>query len=181
MAAKSGNLSPHEMRWVENALGLDKVSARDLMTPRTVVQSVSIDMTVGALADVLRTMRHSRLPVYEAGDYDRVVGMVHRRDLYDAVTDGALDQPLAELVLPLEFVPDSMKAPQLLEKFIRDKRHMVAVIDEYGGFEGIVTLEDVLECMLGLEIVDEHDEHIDMQELARRRARARQAAPAQRS
>jgi CBS domain containing-hemolysin-like protein len=181
MAAKSGNLSPHEMRWVENALGLDKVSARDLMTPRTVVQSVSIDMTVGALADVLRTMRHSRLPVYEAGDYDRVVGMVHRRDLYDAVTDGALDQPLAELVLPLEFVPDSMKAPQLLEKFIRDKRHMVAVIDEYGGFEGIVTLEDVLECMLGIEIVDEHDEHIDMQELARRRARARQAAPAQRS
>lgn len=171
MAAQGGVLTSSEMLWVENALGLDKVSARDLMTPRTVVHSVAIDQTVGALADTLRTMRHSRLPVYEGEDHDKIVGVIYRRELYDAVADGSTDRSLSDLVRPLEFVPDSMKGPQLLEKFIRGKRHMVAVIDEYGGFEGIVTLEDVLECLLGQEIVDEHDEHVDMQELARRRAR----------
>lgn len=175
MALKGGALTSREMRWVENALGLDKVSARDLLTPRTVVHSIGVEGTIGSLADVIRTLRHSRLPVHEGEDHDRIVGVVHRRDLYDAVADGVLDRPLRELVRPLDFVPDSMKGPQLLEKFIRGKRHMVAVIDEYGGFEGIVTLEDVLECLLGQEIVDEHDEHVDMQELARRRARGVEA------
>ncbi|MEY2981759.1 MAG: hemolysin family protein [Planctomycetota bacterium] len=181
MAARGGVLTSSEMLWVENALGLDKVSARDLMTPRTVVYSVAIDQTVGALADTLRLMRHSRLPVYEGEDHDKIIGVIYRRELYDAVADGTMDRPLAELVRPLEFVPDSMKGPQLLEKFIRGKRHMVAVIDEYGGFEGIVTLEDVLECLLGQEIVDEHDEHVDMQELARRRARVLRGRRAGRS
>lgn len=177
MALKGGALTSREMRWVENALLLDKVSARDLMTPRTVVRSVSVEGSVADVVDRLKTLRHSRLPVHEDGDHDKIVGMLHRRDLYDAVAAGQLDLPLRTLVRLIEFVPDSMKGPQLLEKFIRGKRHMVAVIDEYGGFEGIVTLEDVLECLLGTEIVDEHDEHVDMQELARRRARGRQPLP----
>lgn len=173
MAVKGGAVTSLEVRWVENALGLDKISARDLMTPRTVVRSVSVDRCVGQLADEPSTLQHSRLPAYEGDDPDRLIGVVHRRELYDAVAAGRGDQPVRALVRPLEFVPDSMKGPQLLEKFVRGKRHMVAVIDEYGGFEGIVTLEDVLECLIGLEIVDEHDEHVDMQELARRRARRR--------
>jgi CBS domain containing-hemolysin-like protein len=147
------------------------------MTPRTVVQSVSADRTV---ADALASpgqLRHSRFPAYEGDDPDRLVGVVHRRDMYDALAADCSGQSLRELVRPLDYVPEGMKGPQLLEKFIRGKRHMVAVIDEYGGFEGIVTLEDVLECLIGVEIVDEHDEHVDMQELARRLRSRRQRPP----
>lgn len=171
MAQRGGTLTLLESRWVENALGLDKVAAHDVMTPRTVVQSLSIDdRTVADLLANPEAVSHSRLPAYEAGDQDRLIGVLHRRDLYDAFADGRGDVPLRELVRPLDLVPESMKGPVLLDRFIRGKRHMVAVIDEYGGFEGIVTLEDILECLLGQEIVDEHDEHDDMQEYARRQA-----------
>ena len=71
---------------------------------------------------------------------------------------------------PIEFVPETMRAHELLNLFLQKRKHMVAVADEYGGFEGVVTLEDVLECLLGQEIVDESDEIEDMQELALRRS-----------
>lgn len=175
MAWRSGQLSSGEMKWVENALRLDEVSAWDLMTPRTVVQALSTERKV---ADVVResaTLRHSRLPLFAEGDHDNVVGFVLRREIVDAFASGQGERTMRELARPLQFVPDTMKGPQLLQKFIRDKVHILAVIDEYGGFEGIVSLEDVLEHMLGQEIVDEHDEHVDMQELARRRAKGRMA------
>jgi len=76
-------------------------------------------------------------------------------------------------VQPIDFVPETMRGHVLLDKFIKEKKHLVAVVDEYGGFEGIVTLEDVMECLLGSEIVDEHDKHEDMQLVARRMARMR--------
>ena len=173
MAWRSGSLSAGEMRWVENALRLDTVSAWDLMTPRSVVQSIALERTVGDVVKDLATLRHSRLPLCEEGNPDKVDGFVLRRDIIDNFAGGKVDRPLREIARPLAFVPDTMKGPLLLQKLIRDKIHIVAVTDEYGGFEGIVTLEDVLEHLLGQEIVDEHDEHVDMQELARRRARGR--------
>ncbi|MBK8976079.1 MAG: HlyC/CorC family transporter [Planctomycetes bacterium] len=171
MALRGGNLTAHETRWVQNALELDKVTAHDVMTPRTVVQSVNLDgITVADLLSDPTRMRHSRLPAHEGGDPDRLVGVLLRRDVFDALARGERQLPVAELVRPLDLVPESMTGPELLDRFIRDKRHIVAVMNEYGGFEGIVTLEDVLETLLGAEIVDEHDEHVDMQELARLRA-----------
>ena len=176
MAHRGGSVTVREMRWVENALGLDKVSAHDLMTPRTVVRSVSAAWTVAEFIQAATEWRHSRFPVFEGDDPDRLIGMVLLRDAYDALSRGTGDALVGDLVHPLDMVPEGMKGPELIEKFIRGKRHMVAVIDEYGGFEGIVTLEDVLECLIGDEIVDEHDEHVDMQELARRLARRRRSA-----
>lgn len=169
IAARGGELTSREMRWVENALMLDSVSAKDLMTPRPVVQSLGAETTVGEAVKRLVGVRHSRMPIYD-GNPDKLIGLVHRRDVHDCFVRGAAKVRVRDLIQPLDVVHSGTKGPQLLEKFIRDKRHMVAVLDEYGGFEGIVTLEDVIECLLGAEIVDEHDEHEDMQEFARTRA-----------
>ncbi len=171
MAARGGELSASEQRWMENALYLDKIEAIDIYTPRTVVQTLCADSTVGELSESLTSLSHSRFPLTEGEEMDVILGMVYRRDIFDALAADKDEVKLRELVRPMDFVPPQMKGPQLLERFIRDKRHMVAVIDEYGGFEGIVTLEDVLECLLGAEIVDEHDLHDDMQEFAREKAR----------
>ncbi|MHC5063831.1 MAG: hemolysin family protein [Planctomycetota bacterium] len=171
IAAKEGELSASEQRWMENALHLDKIAAIDIYTPRTVVQTLRADATVGEMGESLTSLAHSRFPLTEGEQMDVILGMVYRRDIFDALAADKDETKLRELVRPLDFVPPQMKGPQLLERFIRDKRHMVAVIDEYGGFEGIVTLEDVLECLLGAEIVDEHDQHADMQQFAREKAR----------
>jgi magnesium and cobalt exporter, CNNM family len=174
LAAHHGGVRPEEHRWVENALRLDKVNAGDLRTPRTVVETLSADQRVDALVAAPERWVHSRVPITEGGDPDQVIGIVHRREAFDA----ALSRPDAGLVLrdlmrPVRFVPETMPAHELLKLFLGDRSHMVAVTDEYGGFEGVVTLEDVLECLLGSEIVDEHDQVTDMQELALERSRER--------
>jgi CBS domain containing-hemolysin-like protein len=177
MAARHGAVSSDEHRWVENALALDRVTAGELRTPRTVVETLDAGTPLKELAEHVERWIHSRVPVTEDDDPDRVIGLVHRRE----VLDTALRRPDDELVVrdllrPIRFVPESMPANELLRHFIEDRAHMVAVVDEYGGIDGVVTLEDVLESMLGADIVDEHDEVESMQALALER-RKRRATP----
>ncbi|MEZ5979297.1 MAG: hemolysin family protein [Planctomycetota bacterium] len=174
LAARGGSVRRQERRWVENALKLDRSTAGELRTPRTVVETLDADLPVAKVVDRLERWVHSRVPIVEGGDSDRVVGIVHRRE----VVDVALRRPDGELLLrdlarPVRFVPESMPAHELLDLFLAEKMHICAVADEYGGFEGVVTLEDVLEKLLGTEIVDEHDPVEDMQKYALERARLR--------
>ena len=128
--------------------------------------------------DVLRT--RGRIPARMGMEEDDTGGIEQNGPYLVANKHGVVLQAMTEsiaralgntLVAPIvDFVPEGIKGPALLEQFIRGKRHIVAVIDEFGGFEGIVTLEDVLEQLLGSEIVDEHDQHVDMQDFARRQA-----------
>lgn len=179
MALRRGALRQEEHRWVRNALRLDRNTAGDLRTPRTVVETLAADTPVSSLLEHVERWIHSRVPVAEAGDADRIVGLVHRREVLDAALRRPDDELLVrDLLRPIRYVPEAMPANELLELFIADRAHMVAVVDEYGGFDGVVTLEDVLECLLGAEIVDEHDEVEDMQALALERSRARRATPA---
>ena len=171
MAAKEGHLRPQEQRWVENALRLDRVHAADLMTPRTVVQSLPAGTSLRELETFERPWVHSRLPLTEGDDRDKILGLVYRREVFEALVAGKKDLTLSELMRPIDFIPEAMPGHRLLDKFIQEKKHMCAVVDEYGGFEGVVTLEDVLECLIGTEIVDEHDDIVDLQEFARERAR----------
>ena len=176
LAAQGGRMRTEEHLWVKNALRLDSVTAGDLRTPRTVLETYPADTPIAEMVARAREWLHSRVPITENGDLDEVVGLVHRREVLDA----ALSQPangllLRDLVRPIAFVPEAMPAHQLLELFLERRAHMVAVIDEYGGLEGVVTLEDVLEYLLGQEIVDEYDEADDMQELALERSREREA------
>lgn len=167
LARRHGHMRDEESTWVENALTLDRVRARELMTPRRVVEMLPADLTVAAA--IARTDRwvHSRVPVQDPNDSEMILGVVYRREVFDAGVAGNREQTLGTLQRQLESVPESMPAHELLRLFLRRRRHMVAVVDEYGGFQGIVTLEDVLESMLGSEIVDEHDEVVDMQAHAR--------------
>ena len=171
MAADHGMLRSEEHTWVRNALRLDRVTAGELRTPRTVVESLPADLSLGELRRGVDRWVHSRVPVTEAGHPDRVLGLALRREVFDALLEpGGEERTLRELVHPIQFVPESTPAHELLQRFVAQRSHMFAVVDEYGGFEGVVTLEDVLECLLGAEIVDEHDEVADLQTFARERA-----------
>lgn len=171
LAKSSGGVRADENRWVRNALRLDQSTAGDLRTPRPVVTLLDADSTVKQVTENKAAWVHSRVPVADAGDPDRIVGVVYRRDVFSEALDGAGDVQLRTIMQPLMFVPEGMPAHELLAEFISGRRHMVAVADEYGGFEGVVTLEDVLEELLGEEIVDEFDEHEDMQEIAREKVK----------
>ncbi|MCR9248553.1 MAG: hemolysin family protein [bacterium] len=173
LARRHGMVRGEEHVWVRNALQLDRMQVRELMTPRRVVEMLPATMTLEDAVAAADRWVHSRVPVHEEGDTDAILGVVYRREVFDAVVRarrGALASTatLAELIKPLENVPETMAAHELLHLFLERRRHLVGVVDEYGSFEGIVSLEDVLEALLGQEIVDEHDEIVDLQEHARR-------------
>lgn len=169
LAASHGQVRSDEHEWVRNALRLDRIRAVDLRTPRTVVETLTADTKLAEIRDQASRWVHSRIPLVESGDPDQIVGLVYRREVFDAILDGEKDElTLRDLMHPIHFVPEAMPAHQLLDLFLQERKHMFALADEYGGFGGVVTLEDVLECLLGAEIVDEHDEFEDMQEFARR-------------
>jgi CBS domain containing-hemolysin-like protein len=172
LAARGGAVRAEEHRWVRNALRLDRVTAKELRTPRTVVETLDGGTPLDEIVTNVESWVHSRVPVTDGDHADEVIGMVHRRDILDA----ALGRPgeslvVRDLLRPIRFVPECMAGHDLLDLFIDERSHMVAVADEYGGFEGIVTLEDVLEYLLGAQIVDEHDKFEDMQALAFERNR----------
>ena len=170
LAAQAGAVRGQEHRWVENALVLDKVQARHIMTPRTVVRFLPADTRIADLDPKGRIMSHSRVPITEGADLDHIVGIVYRKHLLDELLAGPTDRTVGELVRPVDFIPETLPGHTLLNKLVNDKVHLAVVVDEFGGVEGVVTLEDVLESLLGSEIVDEHDEVTDMQVLARENA-----------
>lgn len=170
LAAQHGEVRSDEHNWVQNALRLDRVEAKDIRTPRTVVETYPADTPVASLRELAETWVHSRIPLFEPGDGDKIIGVVYRREAFDAALAGGDPRVLADLAHPLAILPESVPAHELLAWFLREKTHMVALADEYGGFEGVCTLEDVLECFLGTEIVDEHDHHADLQQVAREKS-----------
>ena len=113
---------------------------------------------------------YSRIPIH-GEDTDDWTGFVFKHDVLARLANDEFDVPLRALRRPLEIVPGSVPGHRLLSAFLRRRRHLLAVVDEYGSLRGVVSLEDVVETMLGKEIVDETDLDIDLQEVARARAR----------
>ena len=167
LARRHGRVRGEEHTWVQNALMLDRVRAKELMTPRRVVEMLSAAMTVDEAIGRTDRWVHSRVPVFAEDNPDEILGIVYRREVFDAAVAGEGARTLGALRKRLISVPGSMPAHELLRLFLQRRRHLAAVVDEYGGFQGIVTLEDVLEALLGEEIVDEHDEIVDLQQHAR--------------
>jgi CBS domain containing-hemolysin-like protein len=171
MAAEKGEILPEESRWVKNVLRLDDVTARDLMTPRSVVYSLPADMPLDRVQMRAEHWVHSRLPLVEDRDPDRVLGIVQRRAVFDRLIGGDTTGTLRDLMRPALVVPQDTPGHQLLEQFISQQQHLAVVSDEHGKLSGVVSLEDVLEYLLGRDIVAEHDKHPEMRRLARERAR----------
>ena len=170
MGRRTGAIQPDEARVMQNILSLKRKTARDVMTPRTVVFALNATLTVEQAQQEAGIWHHSRVPVYE-DDFEDVIGVVMRRDAFNALTEGRGQTPISELMHPVHFVAETVSLDRVLEMFLERQQHLFAVIDEYGGLAGILTLEDVLEEILGREIVDESDTVTDMRELARRRRR----------
>lgn len=170
MSRQSGAIAPKQEQVIRNILGLNQLRARDIMTPRTVVFALDRNATLRAARQEAGQWPHSRVPLYD-GNRENIVGLVLRRDVFSALADGRDSIKLAELERPLHVVPEAARGHRLLQRFIVGREHLFAVIDEYGVFSGIVTLEDVLEEIVGQEIVDEFDSTTDMREQARRSRR----------
>lgn len=171
LGEQGGEISEMEHRLIRNIINLEEVRAADIMTPRTVLLAVDGRLTVGQVGREAARWPFSRVPVYQ-DRLDQVVGYVLRYEVMERALDHG-DTRLSELAKPLHFVPGSANALNLLSSFLRRGQHMFMVVDEYGGIMGVVTLEDVLESLVGSEIVDESDEIVDLQELARLRGRAK--------
>jgi CBS domain containing-hemolysin-like protein len=128
-------------------------------------------MSLREVADAVKDWTYSRIPVYSAGDPETWEGMVFSRDILSGLANDQFETTLGSLCEKISFVSEKTPGHVLLELFLKRRTHLFGVMDEYGDITGIVTLEDVLESMLGEEIVDEADTAVDMQEVARRRKR----------
>lgn len=171
LSRQAGRIQPYEERAIRNILSLDQKHVYDIMTPRTVVFSLPVEMSVEEACRIPELWHFSRIPVYGENNED-VVGIVERRSLGQALAAGATRSRLGEIMQPLHFVLESVTLDKLLQEFLEAHTHLFAVLDEYGGLAGVVSLEDVLEEILGHEIVDESDSVADLQALARQRRQA---------
>jgi CBS domain containing-hemolysin-like protein len=167
LTSRAGRINPLEERSIYNILALDTKHVRDIMTPRTVVFSLPASMSVAEAKAANPLWSHSRVPVFGDGDPENIVGVALRRDVFEALANDQDAVTLAGVMKPVQFVPDSMPLDKALVQFIESRLHLFVVLDEYGGVAGVVSLEDVLEEILGKEIIDETDEVADMRSLAK--------------
>jgi CBS domain containing-hemolysin-like protein len=163
---RAGQLDQHESRIIQNLFRFDSLTASDIMTPRTVISGFPQDMSVNEALDAKPSVTFSRLPLYQA-DLDHITGFILRDDLLIAKAQDRGDVKLETLKREIKTVLDNMSLSNLLEFLLEKRQHIALVIDEYGGTQGLVTTEDVVETLLGMEIVDEMDRVEDMQVLAR--------------
>jgi CBS domain containing-hemolysin-like protein len=155
LAVEDAVIEAEERELIESVIELGDTVVREVMVPRTDMVTVTADFRAVDAMEVVLLNGYSRLPVTRAG-IDDVVGVVHAKDLMRAERDGLEERVVTDLERPAHFVPETKRVAALLREMQRDRFHLAIVVDEYGGTAGLVTLEDVIEELLG-EIVDEFD------------------------
>jgi CBS domain containing-hemolysin-like protein len=151
-------LDADERSFIRSALEFGETITREIMTPRVRMRGLEDTLTVREAVKEVHDSPYSRFPMFHE-DYDEVLGMIHIKDLIEAVADGEMDAPLNSLMKPATFVPESMPISDLMRMMKQKKIHTAIAVDEYGGTAGVVTLEDILEELVG-EIEDEHDQEL---------------------
>ncbi|MBT7922989.1 MAG: HlyC/CorC family transporter [Opitutae bacterium] len=167
--AKEGSLSNNESDLVTNALRLDDIHVRDIMTPRTVVTAFEEDMTVEKVFDMHPNVPFARVPIF-AETIDSVTGIVRRRDLLQAAAEDKDEVVIKELAQEVVFVPENASADKALRLLLAQHSQLVVVADEFGSTVGVLAMEDIIESILGQEIFEHDDVAVDMRELARRKS-----------
>ena len=152
-AETGGSLDEERSELIQNAIEFDELTAEDVMTPRPDMVAVDTECTNEELARLFQETGYSRLPVYEE-EIDRIIGAINQKDFHNHIV--GTDKKITDFIIPVVFVGETMKIFDLLRKMQQLKTHMAIVIDEYGGTEGLVTMEDIIEELVG-EIYDEHD------------------------
>lgn len=172
---KEGIFRRSESKIIQNLMRLNTIRTKDIMTPRTVVKAADQERTVADFYQANPRLQFSRIPVYENTN-DHINGFVLKDEILDCMIRENGNRRLKEIMREIIIVNEQMALPELFNRLIEKREHIALVVDEFGGMAGIVTMEDVIETLLGLEIVDEQDNIEDMQSLARqnwhKRARA---------
>lgn len=163
-----GVLEKTESETIRNLLQFRNVSARDIMTPRTVVLTADEAMTAEEFRAAHDALRFSRIPCHVSGEPEHVTGYVLKDELLEALVDGHGERKIESFRRPILTIDESLPLPELFDRLVGKREHIAVVVDSFGGLAGIVTVEDVIETLLGLEIVDESDASRDMQALARK-------------
>ena len=167
LSRKSGEIDTEEERVITNVLELRHKEVRQAMTPRTVTFCLSAHLTVAESTEFEKKWNfHSRVPVYDKNP-DDIVGIVLRKDVLLSAAADKEETTLGQLMQPVHFVPESARLTPVLLAFLERHSHLFVVVDEYGSFTGVISLEDVIEELVGREIVDESDRAKDMRQLAR--------------
>lgn len=152
-AEEGGGIEKMHSELIQNAIEFYELTAEDVMTPRPEMVAIETDCPKDELAQIFKTTGYSRLPVYEE-DIDKIIGVINQKDFHNHIV--GTNKNIVDYVMPVVFVSTAMKISDLLQKMQQVKTHMAIVIDEYGGTEGLVTMEDIIEELVG-EIFDEHD------------------------
>lgn len=168
LGAKQGVLDKEESTIMRNLMLFESVLARDVMTPRTVMVAAPENMTVREFHDSHPNLRFSRIPIFEES-LDHVTGYVLKNDLLIRLVNNEDNTPLSAIKRDMIAIKENFPIPELFNHFTEKREQVALIIDEFGGTAGLVTLEDVIETLLGLEIVDESDHIVDMQVLARKK------------
>jgi len=173
IGADEGVFTEKEHKIIQNLLKLKNVKVTEIMTPRVVVAVADEKLS---LADFLKNkdyLKFSRIPIYTEND-ENITGYVFRQTVFEKLAEDQNELILRDIKRDIVIVPNSIVLFTLWEKLIEKKEHIALIVDEYGGLDGIVTMEDIIETLLGLEIIDEKDTITDMQKFARERWNARQ-------
>lgn len=165
VATEEEVIEKDEKKMIQNLLKLDEVTAHEIMTPSVVVEMVPGSMTIKEFYDSENT--HSRILVYDEENDEYVIGYVLRQEVLEKMAEDRFSSTLNDILRPILTFGEEDSVADIWEKLLEKKEHISAILDEYGSLRGIVTMEDVIETMLGQEIVDEKDEVVDMQEFAK--------------
>lgn len=163
---KSGALDNEEKSIIENLLGLNYLKVRDIMTPRSVVVMIDEDLTMSEIYGNLKPLAYSRIPVYKDHP-DNITGLVLKDSVLANLAEDKHSMKAAEIKRDILFVEDTFSVAKLMDQLIVNRQHLAMVADNFGSVVGLVTMEDLFETLLGLEIVDESDKVEDLQKYAR--------------
>ena len=165
VGVNEGSIYRNESELIKNILRLKNRKVLEIMTPRTVITAFEKNTTIEDVIKRYQPIRFARIPVYD-GSLDQVIGLVHRYKILEASSQDCDKVKVSSYLKPVHLIPETISVTAALDQFIKRKEHIFIVVDEYGTVSGLVTMEDVVETILGIEIVDELDSVADMRQQA---------------
>ena len=175
MGEDEGSIDEQESDIIENLFRLKEMNVDEILTPRSVIFALEDNQTVGQVMDAHEDINFSRIPIFHE-NIDEIIGIVYKDTLLETMADDYFEKSMADIVDPVDWVYEEQTVESVLNKFTKTRSHMFIVKDEFGGTTGLVTLEDCIETLLGVEIMDESDEVADMRELAKDQLRQKRRA-----
>jgi CBS domain containing-hemolysin-like protein len=173
IGVEEGHVEQRESEIIGNLLSLSEKPVREVMTPRTVVTAAPESQTIGTFHELHPDLPYSRIPLFRDDNPDHVTGYALKGAMLTRLLQGRGDETVGSIRREMLAVPETFPIREMFDRFLQTREHIALIVDEFGGMAGIVTMEDLVETLLGTEIIDELDEAADLREEARRKWRSR--------